>query len=354
VSEDSAAATKAVHPYPPSWLDQLTAGVDRLPLPAPAFYTLASLVAIVLFILNEAVNGLGLVDATRPFHIVLAIGPIYAVALIHFLDHEAGRALEKIKPLLTCDETGYAALHYRLMTIPARGVLWAGLAGMSAGLAAVGVERVAMPRAFAVFILPGAGRAFIEIWLVGTWFIFGGLFFHTIHQLRLISRIYTNDTRIDLDQYRPLFNFSRVSALTAMGLLLLPYGWYATVPGLIQEPIGIAFGALFPVFAMIAFAAPLVGVHHLLVDAKEHALVENARALKVIRAELYQRAEANEHTAASAIHDMLAALRSERTALEHLHTWPWQSETLRSLIAVLVLPLVLWFIQWLLGRLLAP
>ena len=241
MKEDSVAATETVHPDPPSWLDRLTAWVERLKLPAPVFYALAGVVAIALFILNEAVNGLELVDATRPFHIILAIGPIYAIALVHFLDTEAGRALEKIKPLLTCDENGYAALRYQLTTIPARGTLWAGLAGMSAGLAAVGVERVAMPRAFASFILPGAGRAFIEIWLVGTWFIFGGLFFHTFHQFRHISRIYTHDTRIDLDQYRPLFNFSRVSALIAIGLLLLPYGWYATVPGLIQEPIGIVF-----------------------------------------------------------------------------------------------------------------
>ena len=278
MSEDSVAATAAVRPYPPSWLDRLTAWVDRLPMPAPAFYALAGAGAFVLFILNEAVNGLGLVDATRPFHIVLALGPIYAVALVHFLDHEADHALEKIKPLLTCDESGYAVLRYRLTTIPPRGALLAGLAGMLVGLVAVIIERVALPRAFSTFTLPGAGRSFIEVWLIGTWFVFGGLFYHTVHQLRQISLIYTTNTRIDLDQYRPLFSFSRVSALTAIGLLLLPYGWYATVPGLIQEPIGIAgFGALFPIFAVIAFVGPLVGVHHLLVDAKEHTLTENAQ-----------------------------------------------------------------------------
>ena len=355
MSEDSVAATAAVRPYPPSWLDRLTAWVDRLPMPAPAFYALAGAGAFVLFILNEAVNGLGLVDATRPFHIVLALGPIYAVALVHFLDHEADHALEEIKPLLTCDESGYAVLRYRLTTIPPRGALLAGLAGMLVGLVAVIIERVALPRAFSTFTLPGAGRSFIEVWLIGTWFVFGGLFYHTVHQLRQISLIYTTNTRIDLDQYRPLFSFSRVSALTAIGLLLLPYGWYATVPGLIQEPIGIAgFGALFPIFAVIAFVGPLVGVHHLLVDAKEHALTENARRSKWPAWSCIIAATANELTDASAIHDMLAALRAERTALEHVHTWPWQSETLRSVVAVLVLPLVLWFIQWLLGRLLTP
>ena len=59
---------------------------------------------------------------------------------------------------------------------------------------------------------------------------------HTYHQLRLISHIYTEHARIDLDQSRPLYNFSQVSALTAIGLLVLPYGWYATVPGLIRVP----------------------------------------------------------------------------------------------------------------------
>jgi len=48
----------------------------------------------------------------------------------------------------------------------------------------------------------------------------------------------------------------------------------------------------------------------------------------------------------------LTALRSEQEALGHAPTWPWQPETLRSVIAAILLPLALCFIQWLLGRLL--
>jgi hypothetical protein len=354
MSEDSVAATEVIRPFPPSWLDRLTAWVDRLPLPAPAFCALAGLAAVVLFVLIDGLSGHGLLYALHPFHIVLAVELIYVIALVHFLDREAGRALEGMSPLLTCDQAGYSVLLYQLTTIPARATLWTGVVGALAGLTAIVVERVATPHAFAMLILPGAGRFVLEIWLVLTWFAFGGLFFHTYHQLRLISYIYTTHTRIDLDQYRPLFNFSRVSALTAIGLLVLPYAWYASVPGLIQEPIGILFGALFPIFAVIAFVGPLVGVHHLLVDAKERALAENAQALKVARAELYLRSTARQLESASEMHDMLAALRNEREALERVNTWPWQSETIRSVIVALILPLVLWFIQWLLGRLLAP
>jgi hypothetical protein len=354
MSEDSIAATEVIRPYPPSWLDRLTVWVERQPVPASVVYAFAGLVAVAGFVLNDALNGQGLLGGMHPFHIVLAVELVYAIALVHFLNREAGRALEGMRPLLDCDATDCATLHARLTTIPARATLWASAVGALAGLAAIMVERVATPRAFAALMVPGFSRLFIEVWLVLTWFVFGGVFYHTYHQLRQISHIYTNDTRIDLDQSRPLFNFSRVSALTAIGLLVLPYAWYATVPGLIQEPISIAFGALFALFAIAAFVGPLVGVHHLLVDAKEHALAENAQVLKVARMDLYQRSMVRELVGASEVHDMLAALRSEREALERIHTWPWQSETLRSVIVALILPLVLWFIQWLFSRLLAP
>ena len=221
-------------------------------------------------------------------------------------------------------------LRFRLTTIPARATLAASLAGLTVGLAAVALERVATPRAFAGLMLPGNGRYFTEVWLLGTWFVFGALFYHTYHQLRLISHIYTEHARIDLDQSRPLYNFSQVSAWTAIGLLVLPYGWYATVPGLIRDPVGIGFGALFPIFAAIAFISPLVGVHRLLVDAKERALAENAMALKTARTELYQLVETHELVATSELNDTLIALRSERQALEHTPTWPWQPDTLRT------------------------
>lgn len=344
---------QVLRPYPPSWVDHLTARVARLPLPAVVVYAMAGLAALLLFALNDFLSGLGLTAALRPFHIVFAVEPIYAIFLIWFLDEQAVQALEKIRPLLSSDEAAYENLRYRLTTIPARPALAASLAGLAVGLAAVALERVAMPRAFAGLMLPGTGRYFTEVWLLGTWFVFGVLFYHTYHQLRLISHIYTEHARIDLDQSRPLYNFSQVSAWTAIGLLVLPYGWYATVPGLIRDPVGIGFGLIFPIFAVIAFISPLVGVHRLLVDAKEKALAENALVLKTARAELYQFVRSHELAATSELNDTLTALRSERHALEHTPTWPWQPDTLRSVIAAILLPLALWFIQWLLGRLLA-
>jgi len=352
MNEYPANTGQAVPSYAPSWVDRLTARVARLPLPAPIVYILAGLAALLLFALNDWLNGLGFTAALGPFHFVFAVGPVYAIFLIWFLDRQAVQALGKIKPLLSSDEAAYASLRYRLTTIPARPALAASLAGLTVGLAAVAFERVATPHAFAGLILPGKGRYFTEVWLLGTWFVFGALFYHTYHQLRLISHIYTEHARIDLDQSRPLYNFSQVSAWTAISLLVLPYGWYATVPGLIRDPVGIGFGALFPIFAAIAFISPLMGVHRLLVDAKERALTEDAMVLKTARTELHQLVETHELAAISELNDTLMALRSEHTALERTPTWPWQPETPRTVAAAILLPLVLWVIQWLLGRLL--
>ena len=96
-------------------------------------------------------------------------------------------------------------------------------------------------------------------------------------------------------------------------------------------PIGIGFGALFPIFAAVAFISPLMGVHRLLVDAKERALAENATALKIARTELYKLVKTRApggNQLNSTTH--VIALRSERQALEHTPTWPWQPDTLQA------------------------
>ena len=81
-------------------------------------------------------------------------------------------------------------------------------------------------------------------------------------------------------------------------------------------------------------------------------MAENATALKIARTELYKLVKTHALAETSELNDTFIALRSERQALEHTPTWPWQPDTLRSVIAAILLPLALWFIQWLLGRLL--
>ncbi len=348
--------TRATHvdtrPYLPSWLDWLTERMGRARVPAPLIYAAAALLSIVLFVLNDWLHTGRGPGSMYPFHIILAIGPVYTVGLLHLLDVRAARALERMRSLLECDDVGYRELQYRLTTLPADKARLCSVAGAAVGVAAVGLERLALPQAFRAFVWTNGQHYFIEAWLVLTWFVFGALFYHTYHQLRLIGHIYMEHTRIDIDQVQPLFHFSRVSALTAVGLILLPYGWYATVPGLITDAAGIAFGVLFPVFALVSFLWPLVGAHNLLVDAKDRALAENAAILRHVRGLLYGQTGDGELGDASALNDALTALRAERQAILASPTWPWQPGTPRGVAAALLLPVAIWLIQWVIERLL--
>jgi hypothetical protein len=47
----------------------------------------------------------------------------------------------------------------------------------------------------------------------------------------------------------------------------------------------------------------------------------------------------------------ISSLQIEQHLLEGIPTWPWRPETVRLLITALALPLGLWFIQYLLQRL---
>jgi hypothetical protein len=55
---------------------------------------------------------------------------------------------------------------------------------------------------------------------------------------------------------------------------------------------------------------------------------------------------------ADRLHAALTALERGRTAIERVPTWPWRPETLRGLVAAVLLPAVIWLIQFGLGKLL--
>ena len=67
-------------------------------------------------------------------------------------------------------------------------------------------------------------------------------------------------------------------------------------------------------------------------------------------AELHRRMDRNELARMDDLNKALASLEIERAALERVPTWPWERDTLRSLMAAIVIPLLIWTIQALLQR----
>ena len=73
--------------------------MDWLPLPGPVLYAIAAVASLVLFSLNDWLTLGRPLEVIQPFHIVLALGPVYSLALMHLLDVQARRALKRMRPL---------------------------------------------------------------------------------------------------------------------------------------------------------------------------------------------------------------------------------------------------------------
>ncbi len=272
----------------------------------------------------------------------------YFLALMRYLDGVAEAALRNFRPALNVSEAEYAELSYRLTTAPARPTLLGSLAGVTVAILIL----PAMP-----YLLRLLGWSTLPLALViayGLLFltlgVAGALVYHTMQKLRLVSHIYATQALVNLFDLRPLYAFSGLTSKTAVGLIIFNYLWFATAPDLLSQPLGIGFGIFYAVVAVVTFVWPLLGIHRRLVEEKQRLLRECSKRLEATIAELHGRVDAGELHSMDELHDTMAVLEIERSALTRIPTWPWQPETLRGLIIALLLPVVVLLLQFVLQR----
>lgn len=370
-SAPSAEQAAFTPPYPPSWYDRLARRIDRLPGPAWLAYVLIGVAGVLLQIGFQSLAGPYQPGRYVFLHIWMAGHFAYLLGLMRFLDRSAAAALEVFRPVLELPRRSRAnpaakaspleELRYRLTTLPPRQTLWASLAGalLGIGLPIVFIQRndtaslslSGISASFGFSAAPGAIAASLAQ-LALTQAVAGALIYHSIHQLREISRIYLTFARLNLYRLQPLYAFSVPAALTSGGLVLYNYGWFAGAPELLAQPISIALGSFFAAIAAVIFAWPLLGIHRRLVAEKRRCLAENAHRFEAAVAELHQRVDKKAITHMDDLNKALGSLEIERAALQRIPTWPWDPGTPRSLAATLVLPLVIWLAQYILQRVL--
>ena len=344
--------TSQTQPYPPSWVDQLTDWVRARPLPPWLVYLT---LGVVLALIESAVKWS---DGTYPvgtfflYHVAVAATGPAILALLHYLDDWAANALAAFRPALRVDEPGYRRLLYELTTLPR----WPALVvtGLFGLLVTVGIGLYAPPGQIAevkLFTSPLAWVVDLTL-LVILWSLVGVIAYHTIHQLRMVSRIYSDYTRINLFQSLPLYAFSNLTARTAIGLAFIGYGWY-----LIQAEFQYLSGTYnivtaFPALALAAatFVLPLLGIHRKLQGEKEKLISEAARRMETVLAELHRSTDAGDLAKVAALNGAMDGLVKEQMVLDKIPTWPWHPETVRGLVTALLLPLVLWLATKLLDR----
>jgi hypothetical protein len=69
-------------------------------------------------------------------------------------------------------------------------------------------------------------------------------------------------------------------------------------------------------------------------------------------AEIHQHIDAGEIEEVEKLTKVISVLESQRDTLKGISTWPWQPETLQFLMTALLLPLLLWIVQFVLQQVL--
>jgi hypothetical protein len=289
-----------------------------------------------------------------PAQVFLAGAIAFILALFRYLNERAESALSNLRDALDAEGGVLDRLQYELTTLPAGRTVLASLL-----ILAVVLLTEYAGETYRLESLDGfpTSAALLRGLYLAIWWIFGALLYHTVHQLRLINRIYTRFTRINLFQMKPLYAFSNLTAFTAGSLTVLPYGFLAANQISFQgelDPAAILLILGIQAIAVLTFLWPQLGIHQLQAAEKGRLMDEANRRLEATIQELHRRVDGGEHEKVGELNTTLAALQTELAALKGIPTWPWQPETVRWLITALVLPLGLWLIQSVLQRVLSP
>ena len=339
-------------PYAPSWLNVVMDGIRRLPVPAWLVYLILGL------LLGLGRTVVGWADGSYPvgtfFHVHVLDGlfPLYFIFVIHYLDDLSGRALLDYRSKLTGEAT-YEQLRYRLTTMPAAWTLVVSLLGFALG--AVYTQLFLSPTDIQLskyFTSPTS--VVLDTVLSGLSGLMMVMFaWHTIRQLRMISRIYTRHTTVSIFDIGALYALSRVTALTAVALLLFSYVYIAFyVSGQIYSVSNAIVLGLILLVAALTFVVPLWGAHRLLQKEKGQRLGDVGRHIEAAANTLHSRVDMVEYSdEVDHIHNALDGLVAERDVVAKASTWPWEPEAVRAVITAVLLPIFIWIVTRVLANL---
>ncbi len=338
-------ANSAERPYKPSWIDRFTDWVEKLPIAGWAFYVglgLGLVLIQVLFLWLD--GGLAVAEVLLPLIIFNGLTMPFLLGLVHLLDDQAVTALDSMRPVLEMTEPEFDEFRYKLSNMPGRQTLIVGLATL-VPYVLMELLWIAPARFAPLEQLPTFAIVF-QIIDKAPAFVFGGFFYHTIRQLRLVNTINSNYTCISLFNLGPLQAFSKLTASTAAGLVFGVLGWMSLNPDLLADPVSLGFAASYTILATAIFVWPLWGVHRLMEAEKTRALREIDDRFEAVFAKFNQLVQDDDYAAAESLNGTIASLEIQHKRISAIPTWPWGPETARIALTAIALPLMLMIIQF--------
>lgn len=337
-----------------SWLEWLLAAIDRLPGPRWAAYVVAYLVLVALVVLANSIDGVPSLLETPG----LALGPLIGFGLlwgVHVLSAGALRTLAALEPVLTVDADERTRYGRDLTRTPPVWALVALVMGTIGGLDSLATT----PETWGV---PATGAP-VTMAVTGVVAVFNTtmIFVYVarlLHQTLVIDEIHRRAVRVDLTQLEPLYGFAAFIARTSIVLLAVAIGGFVGFLAALGLSFTLAasdlvlFGATI-VVAVVAFVLPVRGLHERIEAEKDRGLAETRSTLAAITAEVHRRVAAGDLEGAGKLNDALSAANAAVAVVAHTPTWPWRPETLRAFVSAVLLPIALWAVITILGRVFA-
>lgn len=335
--------------YPASWYDHLSDWVDRQRFPGWLIYLVLPVLWMLLAFLIQAIEGAGTIRDWDPIFYISIVQIAYFLFVTQLLDKLALRALDEFKPALEISMDHYPALQRLISTMPAwRALISSTLLGSLTGIF-IFLDISSGRNSIPYTVQPGYLTSFVlPITSIFVWAVNGLFIYHTFHQLNVVNYIYTNFTTVHPFRQDELFAFSRFSAQTAVVIILINPLWIILDPGVFSLVASI----IFVLIGLIAFYLPLAGVHGLLVQEKNRLLSENAELMELTVDRLKSALGTEKTNDLERIDLSLTSLSKAKAEIEAISTWPWRAETLRQLFGAILLPLILWLIQFFLAQVL--
>lgn len=349
----STAPIESFKPYPASWVNRLVASWDGLGVPFWVPYGVLWLVMLLLKVSIKWWDGSVSLGHIPFNHVVEAGFATYGLFLLRFLERAAREALEIIRPSLGISNTRYSQLEYQLSTAPATPAWLATLFGMACGaLYWLVLLKPLHPKLLFGTSAPSFAIDVVIILII--WGVLGVLFYTALRQVQIIRHIYTLVEQINLMLPQPLYGLSSYTLRAAVGGTLYNYGWLAVLLNaakpLPPEVVAVSLGL--EILIVVVFVLPLWGIHLLLLEEKRRLQAQLYERIRQATADLHQSIDESNLERVDPVQKALSSLQIQQAVLDRASTWPWHPETFRILSTAIAAPLVLWFVQRILSRLL--
>ena len=181
--------------------------------------------------------------------------------------------------------------------------------------------------------------------------------FQSIRQTRLIYTFHSIISHIDLFKLRPTHAFSKLTSRT--GTIFILFVAFSLLQGIFVSPnlseLGTSNAATFLNFLMLLvgfaiFILPLLSIRNQLVAEKKQYQDKLNHKIGALFKQVDAGISENNLDKVNEIKTTLETLLLERDVVKKISTLPWDTSTFRSFASTILIPVVLWLITELLGR----